>query len=238
MMRINQPIVNNKIKIAPSIISADLTKLDEEVKRIEESGADFIHIDSYPLSIFAFEYNRLGRFAIGHFLLDFLRRRTSLPLDIHIAMERELDYIEKCIDLGADIISFHPEPYKDPMKVVELVKERGVKLGLGITVSTDLESVFGLCRYADLITVVSANVNFAGKIRLEDASDKIRKARELCGDKVDIAIDGGVNPETIPLFVRSGANVLIVGRYFFGHKDYRRAVIELKRKALELLKPP
>ena len=217
-----------EVKVSPSIISADMLNLDKEVERLEKSGADMIHVDIYPALLFAFDYSALSRITIGALLIDFLKRRTSLPLDVHASIEATKEIVGRLIDFGADYLTFHPDVAVDPEEIADYIKERGVKLGLAATVHSELNKVKSLSSKADLILIVTTSLNFGGKIRMDIALDKVREMRGFVGENVDISVDGGVNPETAPKYVGAGATTLVAGSYVFKSRDYAEAVKKLK----------
>lgn len=228
--------MNQDVKVAASIISANMLNLSQEIRKLEEACVDMLHIDVYPLINFAFHYNELSKITIGPLLLDFLRRRTTLPLDVHLSIEPTKEMIETYLELGADIISFHPEIVANPEELMDIVKEGGAKLGLAVTVSSDLHRVKKLLSNTDMILMVTVNVNFSGNVRLFEAEEKIREARTLISREIDIAVDGGVNLDSTPRLIQSGATILVTGKYLFGSQDYREAVKKLKLIGREALR--
>jgi ribulose-phosphate 3-epimerase len=227
--------VKNSVKVAPSIISANMLKLSEEIEILERSGADMIHIDVYPLMVFAFEYRELANVTIGTLLLDFLRKRTSLPLEVHLAIEVDGNIITEYIKLGADIITFHPEVIdnsEDIGKIIDTVKKNNIKLGLATSVSSDLAYIKKYAKYADLILLTTSNPNFSGKIKIQESENKIIQIRNLIGNEIDLAVDGGVDDEVGPKFVKCGASILVVGKYIFKSKNYLEAIRRLKDKCI------
>lgn len=224
-----------RIKISPSIISANMLKLSEEVRKIEQAGADMIHVDVYPLMVFAFEYSSLSSITIGTLLFDFLRKRTSLPLEAHLAIEVDDEVINEYIDLGADIITIHPEVIGEPsdvLKIIDIIKSRGIKLGLALTVSSRTIYIREYEKYADLILLVTSNPNFSGKIKLDIAEKKLREIRNYINKCIDLGVDGGMDDETGPRFVKQGATLLVVGKYLFKSKNYEETINKLRKACM------
>jgi ribulose-phosphate 3-epimerase len=224
-----------RIKISPSIISANMLKLSEEVRKIEQAGADMIHVDVYPLMVFAFEYSSLSSITIGTLLFDFLRKRTSLPLEAHLAIEVDDEVINEYIDLGADIITIHPEVIGEPsdvLKIIDIIKSRGIKLGLALTVSSRTIYIREYEKYADLILLVTSNPNFSGKIKLDIAEKKLREIRNYINKCIDLGVDGGMDDETGPRFVKQGATLLVVGKYLFKSKNYEDTINKLRKACM------
>ena len=225
-----------RIKIVPSIITARFDKLDEELEMINKSGADMLHVDVYPFILGAYLYSELTALNIGLLLLDFVKRRTKIPIDLHLSIDTDLEFVKKCVKLGADRIIIHPEILEEPDAIIDYLVSEGVEVGLGVTVSSDLTHVERRKDRVDEVVLVAVNANFGGRIRFEEAYRRLKKLRKICGGKVDIAIDGGVNTLTISKFIESGANVLVVGKFIFRSSDYRKAVEELRRTAEMALK--
>lgn len=212
-----------------------MLKLSEEVRKIEQAGADMIHVDVYPLMVFAFEYSSLSSITIGTLLFDFLRKRTSLPLEAHLAIEVDDEVINEYIDLGADIITIHPEVIGEPsdvLKIIDIIKSRGIKLGLALTVSSRTIYIREYEKYADLILLVTSNPNFSGKIKLDIAEKKLREIRNYINKCIDLGVDGGMDDETGPRFVKQGATLLVVGKYLFKSKNYEETINKLRKACM------
>ncbi|MEM1587286.1 MAG: ribulose-phosphate 3-epimerase [Candidatus Bathyarchaeia archaeon] len=231
--------MRTNIKIAPSIITANMVKLSKEIKKLEEAGADMIHIDVYPLMVFSFKYSELSEVTIGPLILDFLRKRTSLPLEVHLAIEVGKEIIEEYVNLGADIITIHPNAISinEIYDVISLIKDMGIKLGLGTNVTSDISRIKKLSKYADMLLLVTSNPNYSGKIRIKESMTRLRELHEIIGKNVDLAVDGGVNEETAPNFVQEGATVLVVGRYLFESQSYAETINRLRQKCKTFFKP-
>jgi len=225
-----------RVKIVPSIITARFDMLDEELERINESGADLLHIDVYPFLLGAYLYSELSALNMGLLLVDFIKRRTRIPIDLHLSIDTDLKFVKKCVKLGADRIIIHPEVLEEPDAIIDYLISEGVGVGLGVTISSDLTHVERRKNRVDEVVLVAVNANFGGRVRFEEACRKLKKLRKICGEEVDIAIDGGVNTLTASKFVESGANVLVVGKSIFRSNDYRKAVEELRRVAETTLK--
>lgn len=223
-----------EVKVSPSVISADMMNLDKEVEKIEKSGADMIHVDIYPLLLFAFDYSALSKITIGTLMIDFLKRRTTLPLDVHVSIEATKENVGRLIDFGADYLTFHPDVAVNPEEIVDYIKERGVKAGLAATVHSELNRVKSLSSKADLILIVTTSLNFGGKIRMNMALEKVKEMREYVGEHVDISVDGGVNTKTAPEYVRAGATTLVAGSYVFKSQDYAEAIKKLKEACKDI----
>ena len=220
-----------RLKIAPSIISADFSKLQEEVQEVEKSGADLLHIDVYPLLVWGLEYRRLGRMMIGPLLVEVLKNHTRLPLDVHLAIEVSDDVIRRYVRAGSDIITVHAEACAHPERVIRMIKDRGLKAGIALNPATPLSLVKPYLTDLDLILLMTTSANFGGLDFTADTIPKIRLAatmRKGHRSMLDIAVDGSVDCKSAPKLVAAGANVLVAGGAIFGEKDYAIAIRKLR----------
>ncbi len=221
-----------QLKIAPSVISADFCRLKEDIQEIEEAGADLLHIDVYPLLIWGLEYKKLGRIMIGPLLIEALRNKTNLPLDVHLAIEVSDEIITRYIEAGSNIITIHAEACLQPQRFIHLIRDQGVKAGIALNPATPLSVIESFFRELDLILLMTTSANFGGLDFIPEIIPKIRKAAELGKDRgglLDIEVDGGVDCLTAPRFVAAGANVLVAGGSIFGEKDRAAAIDGLRR---------
>jgi len=219
------------LKIAPSIISADFSILQEEVQEIEKSGADLLHIDVYPLLVWGFEYRRLGRMMIGPLLVEVLKNHTRLPLDVHLAIEVSDDVIRRYVRAGSDIITVHAEACAHPERVIRMIKDQGLKAGIALNPATPLSLVKPYLTDLDLILLMTTSANFGGLDFTADTIPKIRMAatmRKRHRSMLDIEVDGSVDCKSAPKLVAAGANVLVAGGAIFGEKDYAIAIRKLR----------
>jgi ribulose-phosphate 3-epimerase len=153
-----------QLKIAPSIISADFDVLQEQVQELERGGADLLHIDVYPLLIWGLEYRRLGRILIGPILIETLKSRTKLPLDVHLAIEVTDDIVTKYIKAGRDIITVHAEACMSPKRVIRLIKKEGVSAGIALKPATPLSLIEPYLPDLDQILLMTTSANFGGRV--------------------------------------------------------------------------
>lgn len=219
------------LKIAPSVISADFDKLQEEVQAVEKSGADLLHIDVYPLLAWGFEYRRLGRVMIGPLLIEALKNHTKLPLDVHLAIEASDDVVTRYARAGSDIITIHAEACVHPETAIRRIRNHGLKAGIALNPATPLSLVKPYLTDLDLILLMTTSANFGGLDLTLDTVPKIKMAaalRKRYRSMLDIEVDGGVDYRSAPRFVAAGANVLVVGGAIFGRKDYAAAIRELR----------
>ena len=212
-------------KISPSILSADFSRLGEELKRVEDAGADWIHID-------VMDGHFVPNITVGPFILEAVRRVTSLPLDVHLMIERPEQYIPEFADAGADIITVHVEACTHLHRTIQAIKEKGKKAGVSLNPATPLVLVEVILNNIDLLVIMSVNPGFGGQKFIISVLDKIKRARQMidkAGSKAYIEIDGGVKLDNIGDISFAGADIFVSGSGVFGTKDYKRTIEEMKR---------
>ncbi len=216
------------LKIAPSILSADFTKLGSEVNECLAGGAEYIHFDVMD-GIF------VPNISIGIPVLKSLRRGTSAFLDVHLMIDRPVRYVKAFCDAGADLVTFHVESDKpeDISRAIDIVKGCGRKVGLSVKPGTPAEAVYPYIGKLDLILVMTVEPGFGGQSFMADMLPKIgmiRSALDSCGSLCELEVDGGIDEHTAGLVKDAGANVLVAGSAVFGAKD-RAAAINAIRNA-------
>lgn len=216
-------------KIVPSILSADFRKLGEEVKKVERAGADMIHFDIMD-----------GRFvpniSFGPMIVKALRREVSIPFLVHLMVEDPEVILDQTIDSGADMILFHIEVSPHSWRILESIKERGVKAGVALNPSTALSTIDYLINELDMVLLMTVNPGFGGQKFILRMLDKIRDFRRNLIEKkimLDVAVDGGVTFENVEDIIGAGANVVIAGAAIFGQEDIEEATKKLKKLAEE-----
>lgn len=208
------------IKIAPSILSADFSRLGDDIKAVEEAGADYIHVD-------VMDGHFVPNITIGPLVVQAIRPVTKLPLDVHLMIENPDRYIEEFAKAGADIISVHVEASPHLHRTVQLIKQQGVKAGVVINPATPVDSIKHIIQDVDLVLLMTVNPGFGGQAFIQSVVPKIKEVSDLVqtqGLNVEIEVDGGVNPETARLCVEAGANVLVAGSAIYGKKDLKDAI--------------
>ena len=212
------------VKIAPSILSADFSRLGEEIKAVEEAGADWIHVDVMD-----------GRFVpnitIGPLVVESLRKVTELPLDVHLMIENADLYIEDFAKAGADIISVHVEACPHLHRTIQSIKEHGAKAGVVLNPATTLFALDEIIEQVDMVLLMSVNPGFGGQKFITSVLSKIELLRNTLnesGVELDLQVDGGIKPDNVAIIKEAGANVLVAGSAIFGSDDYKKAIEELR----------
>ncbi len=203
--------VTPKIKIAPSILSADFARLGEQVTEATKAGADYIHID-------VMDGQFVPQITIGAPVVAAVRSHTSLPLDVHLMIEAPEQQIKQFADAGASIITVHIEACPHIHRVVQTIKESGVKAGVSLNPGTPLESLNEILPSLDLVLVMTVNPGFGGQTFIEGMLDKIARLRaelDKRGLATELEVDGGINAEIAPKVVQAGATVLVAGAAVF-----------------------
>jgi len=210
-----------KIKIAPSILSADFTHLAAELKKVEEAGADLIHVD-------VMDGHFVPNISIGPLVVKYLRKATLLPLDVHLMIENPAKYVDAFAKAGSDMITVHIETIslKGLAAIAKKLKAKGIKLGISLNPRTPLAKIKKALTLVDFVLIMSVNPGFGGQAFIPGAIDKIKQLRAIF--KKDICVDGGINNLTAKLVKDAGANVLAAGSYIFGAKNIKKAVNSLR----------
>ncbi|HPM43471.1 MAG TPA: ribulose-phosphate 3-epimerase [Candidatus Omnitrophota bacterium] len=205
--------------IAPSILSADFSRLGEEVRAVEKAGADWIHVD-------VMDGHFVPNITIGPVVLKWVRPVTKLPLDVHLMIKNPERYIESFAKAGADIITFHSEVEEDPKELVKMIRYYKKKVGISIKPKTDIGKIGPVLSMVDMVLVMTVEPGFGGQGFIFDCLPKIEEVRKVF--KKDLQVDGGVNIETAPEVIKRGANILVAGTAVFGTKDYAGAIRKLR----------
>ncbi len=215
---------SNKIKVAPSILSADFGDLRSEVKKVEKAGADLIHID-------VMDGHFVPNITIGPLVVKAVRKITKLPLGVHLMIENPEKYIPFFARAGADIILIHVEASKNLESDIELIKQNGAKPAVAINPATPVESVFPVLDKVVMVLLMTVNPGFEKQSFMPEVLPKIKKLKAEIDKRklsVDIEVDGGINLETAPLVVEAGANVLVAGSAIYYDKDYEKVIRKMK----------
>jgi ribulose-phosphate 3-epimerase len=208
------------VKIAPSILSADFSKLGEEVLAVEKGGADYIHID-------VMDGHFVPNITIGPLIVEAIRPVTKLPLDVHLMIENPDQYIEAFAKAGADYITVHVEACRHLHRTIQSIKSFGIKAGVVLNPATPVETIQHIIGDIDMVLLMSVNPGFGGQRFIPEVLPKIKKVKALAEQKgidIEIEIDGGVNPETAKDCIEAGATVLVAGSAVYNQPDYAKAI--------------
>lgn len=212
------------ILIAPSILSADFSRLGEEIIAVKKAGADWIHID-------IMDGHFVPNITIGPVVVSKIRKISDLFFDVHLMISEPGKYIKPFADAGADLITIHAEAVKNHKELFEKIRENGCKAGISINPETSFEKIENLIKYVDLVLIMSVHPGFGGQKFIDDVLPKIKKARakiDALGKNIMLEVDGGINENTSRKAVEYGTNVLVAGNFIFTNKDYKKTIELLK----------
>ncbi|RII28056.1 MAG: ribulose-phosphate 3-epimerase [Geobacter sp.] len=216
-------------KIAPSILSADFSRLGDEIRAVEAAGADYIHID-------VMDGHFVPNITIGPLIVEAARRVTELPLDVHLMIENPDSYIADFAAAGADIIVVHAEAVRHLHRTVQLIKSLGKKAGVSLNPATPLNVLDYVLDDLDLVLLMTVNPGFGGQSFIEACIPKIHAMRAMLdrhGSDAELEVDGGVKSANIARISHAGADVFVAGSAVFGSSDYAATISEMKRLAKE-----
>ena len=216
-------------KIAPSILSADFSRLGEEIRALDAAGADYIHVD-------VMDGHFVPNITIGPLVVEAVRKVTALPLDVHLMIENPDLYIPEFARAGSDIIVVHAEATHHLHRTVQLIKSLGKKAGVSLNPATPLHVLDYVLEDLDLVLLMTVNPGFGGQSFIEACIPKIHALRAMLdkrGLETELEVDGGVKTGNIDRISRAGADVFVAGSAVFGTSDYAATIADLKRKAKE-----
>jgi ribulose-phosphate 3-epimerase len=218
-------IVNTVKKISPSILSADFCRLGEEVRAMEKAGADYIHVD-------VMDGHFVPNLTIGPAIVKAVRRCTSLPLDVHLMIERPEDFLSDFAKAGANILTVHVEAVIHLHRTLSEIKKEGMRAGVSLNPSTPVCLIEPALDYADLVLVMSVNPGFGGQELIPEVLPKIKEIRRLItrnGRPVELEVDGGITVDNIGAVADAGADVFVSGSGIFGTPDYAKTIAAMRR---------
>ena len=214
------------MKISPSILSADFGRLAEEVRAVEEAGADYIHID-------VMDGHFVPNITIGPFVVAAVKKVTKLPLDVHLMIENPERYVEEFARAGSDIITVHAETTHHLHALIMQIKGLGKKAGVSINPATPVHSLGQIVADLDLVLVMSVNPGFSGQSFIPASLNKIKKVRSIIdkrGSSAELEVDGGIKIDNIGEVARAGANVVVAGSAIYGSDDYAKTIKAMREE--------
>lgn len=214
------------VKIAPSILSANFLKLGEEIKAAEEAGADMIHID-------IMDGHFVPNITIGPFIVESIRKITSLPLDVHLMIEEPDTYLKDFIKAGADYITVHIEASVHLHRTIQWIKEGGVKAGVSLNPATPVWGLENILPDINIALLMSVNPGFGGQEFIPQVVEKIKALKKFIEEKglqTHIEVDGGINLDNAKSVASAGADILVMGSAFFNSKDYKEIMEKVKER--------
>jgi ribulose-phosphate 3-epimerase len=219
--------MTDRIKIAPSILSADFTRLAEAIEIIEDGDADFIHVD-------VMDGHFVPNLTIGPPVIAALKKRAKLPLDVHLMIDNADETVGWYLDAGADWVTVHAEACPHLHRTLGVIREAGAKAGVSVNPATPIDSLVEVIHMVDMILVMSVNPGFGGQSFIERSVEKVAELKWMC-DQLKatpiLEVDGGINPETAALVSAVGANCLVAGNAVFGTPDPKAAIAAIRAAA-------
>ena len=203
--------MGSTVKISPSILSADFSKLGSEISELEKAGADLIHID-------VMDGHFVPNITLGPDIIKDLRKHTSLPLDVHLMISPVHKYIKNFAEAGADIITIHPEATDNLIQTVNEIKKFGKKAGISLNPETTIEKLLPVINLIDLVLIMSVNPGFGGQKFIKETLEKVKLLRKEIDQKklpIEIEIDGGINFENSKLAIQAGVDIIVSGKTIF-----------------------
>lgn len=208
--------------IAPSILSSDFANLGNEIKRIEQNGADWVHVD-------VMDGHFVPNLTIGAPVVKALKRVSSIPLDVHLMIDNPEKYIKDFALAGSAYITFHYEATKEKtVEVIDMIKSYGVKVGISIKPKTSVDEIKDYINKVDMVLVMTVEPGFGGQKFMTDCADKIKEIRSYAEKNIIIEVDGGINAQTAQYCKNLGANALVAGNYVFTAENMKEAIASLR----------
>jgi len=214
------------VKLAPSILSADFSKLYEDVKKVEDAGVEYLHID-------IMDGHFVPNISFGPMVMKSLKGKTNLVKDVHLMIENPDQFIPEFVDAGADIIVVHQEACPHLHRTIQNIKSHGIKAGVSLNPGTSITTLEEVLPELDMVLIMSVNPGFGGQSFIESSLDKIKRLKKMIDDRglnIDIQVDGGVKVNNVKKVVEAGANVIVAGSAIFAQADVAKAVADFREE--------
>ena len=215
------------IKLAPSILSADFARLLEDVKKVEEAGCEYLHID-------VMDGHFVPNITLGPNIVKSLRKDVNMIFDAHLMIENPDMYIKDFAEAGCDIIVVHQEACKHLHRTIQNIKSYNIKAGVALNPATPIETIKHVLKDVDMVLIMTVNPGFGGQSFIDSMIDKIRELKAIVDEQslnIDIQVDGGIKPSNVADVVKAGANVIVAGSAIFNSSDIKETVIEFRENA-------
>jgi ribulose-phosphate 3-epimerase len=212
------------VKIAPSILSADFSRLGDEIKAVEDAGADWIHVD-------VMDGHFVPNITIGPPVIESIRKVTKLPLDVHLMIEHADRYVKSFAEAGADLLTVHVEACPHLNRTLQAIRELDVRAGVVLNPATPLSSLEEVLHEIDMVLLMSVNPGFSGQSFIPSMLDKISNLRDIMShyeNEIEMQVDGGVRVDNAGKIKEAGASVLVAGSAIFNSKDYKKTIQQLR----------
>lgn len=216
------------IIISPSVLAADFSRLGEQIMRVEDAGAEYLHLDVMD-GIF------VPNISFGSCVISALRKNSKMVFDVHLMITDPIRYVDDFIKAGADIITIHYESCEDPLSVVRYIRSRGVKASVSVKPQTPVEVLYPMLNELDMALIMTVEPGFGGQKLIPETVSKVRKLRDYASTSrinIDIEVDGGIGADNLAMLTDAGANVIVAGSSIFKAADPQKAIEDMRAAAM------